>query len=211
MELYRSGRRTAIFWRAQAVAGDAGAAGRAYGYRLHPHRLHLSLHFCVAALRSYMGLVWDGHGSGVYSAAGADDRGAGSGGSAAGADLVFPGLELCDLGERLRVSISAHAGRAGRVLCGGFAVLSQRFAVNGAGGRTGVWSSGTGAPDECGTGAGNRDISGSESEEVFLLDIPFDRTRRRLASLSVGLDRPAKLAPPVPPPLLWTQSLCFVE
>ena len=99
MELYRGGRRAALLWRAAAVAGDAGAAGRAHGYRLLAHRLLLPLRFPVAVLRGHLGVVSDGHGSGVYSAAGADDLCAGGGGRAAGADLVFPALELMRLGR----------------------------------------------------------------------------------------------------------------
>jgi hypothetical protein len=32
-----------------------------------------------------------------------------------------------------------------------------------------------------------------------------------LASLTVGLDIPAKLEHRVPPPILWTQNPCFLE
>src|ERR1035437_10736036 len=74
-----------------AMAGDAGAAGRAHGYRLLPHCLQLPLRLCLAALRGHLGVVWDGHGAGADSAARADDLCAGGGGSAAGTDLIFPG------------------------------------------------------------------------------------------------------------------------
>jgi hypothetical protein len=64
----------------------------------------------------------------------------------------FFGLELCGLGWRRNVS--AHAGRAGRLLCGGFAVLSQRPDLDGDCCRAGVWGSGAGAADESGVGTG---------------------------------------------------------
>jgi hypothetical protein len=34
---------------------------------------------------------------------------------------------------------------------------------------------------------------------------------RRLAALSIGFDRPAKLDLRVPPPIFWTQNPCFLE
>src|ERR1039458_7429714 len=111
----------------------------------------------MAGLSAYVGLVRDGDGVGPDSVAGADDLCTRSRGSAAGTNLVFPGFELCCVGQRL--DVSAHPGRPGRMLCGCVAVLSQRPDLDGYCCRSGVWGSGAGAAAEWGA---RTDCAGGE-------------------------------------------------